>query len=180
MRPIPGFSDYSITDDGRIWSVPRKTRAGNRLKGKWLKPRVGSNGYVYVDLTDAGQVTRKLIHRLVLETFVGPCPEGMEACHGNGVRDDNRLDNLRWDTRSNNHLDAVHHGTAPNLDGSAGRGERNGHAKLSSTQVREIDALWREGGYQQITLAAMYGVQQPCIEKIVRHRTWRHLWGDAA
>ena len=52
----------------------------------------------------------KYIHRLVLEAFVGPCPEGMETCHNNGVRTDNRLENLRWDTSSANNDDIVKHG----------------------------------------------------------------------
>jgi hypothetical protein len=39
---------------------------------------------------------------MVLFAFVGPCPEGMECCHENDVRDDNRIENLRWDTHANN------------------------------------------------------------------------------
>jgi hypothetical protein len=53
--------------------------------------------------------TRK-VHRLVLETFVGPCPDGMECCHNNGDPADNRLENLRWDTLSSNAYDRVEHG----------------------------------------------------------------------
>ena len=49
----------------------------------------------------------------VLEAFVGPCPPGLEACHGNDVADDNRLENLRWDTRTENQLDRVRNGIHP-------------------------------------------------------------------
>lgn len=45
------------------------------------------------------------IHRMVLEAFVGPCPDGYEACHDNDVGSDNRLANIRWDTKSENRKD---------------------------------------------------------------------------
>jgi hypothetical protein len=50
------------------------------------------------------------VHHLVLETFVGPRPDGLEACHNDGNHGNNRLDNLRWDTRSSNFHDQVKHG----------------------------------------------------------------------
>lgn len=56
----------------------------------------------------------RLVHRLVLEAFVGPCPEGMEGCHGDGDPTNNSLGNLRWDTATSNQLDKVRHGTHHN------------------------------------------------------------------
>ena len=51
------------------------------------------------------------MHRLVLAAFVGPLPEGKEVCHNNGNPGDNRLENLRYGTKSENNLDRVKHGT---------------------------------------------------------------------
>jgi len=51
------------------------------------------------------------VHKLVLEAFIGPCPNHYEACHNNGKANDNRLSNLRWDTCSNNNFDKRKHGT---------------------------------------------------------------------
>lgn len=51
------------------------------------------------------------IHTLVLEAFVGPRPEGADGCHWNDVPDDNRVENLRWDSRSANVLDSVRNGS---------------------------------------------------------------------
>jgi len=45
------------------------------------------------------------VHRLVLEAFVGPCPHGCEACHRNNDPSDNRIENLRWDTKQSNLAD---------------------------------------------------------------------------
>jgi hypothetical protein len=52
-----------------------------------------------------------LVHHLVLEAFVGPQPPGAEGCHWNDDPTDNRLENLRWDTRSANQFDSVRNGT---------------------------------------------------------------------
>ena len=48
-----------------------------------------------------------LVHRLVLETFVGPCPDGMECDHVNRNRSDNRLQNLRWIPHNENQRNTV-------------------------------------------------------------------------
>lgn len=52
----------------------------------------------------------KLVHRLVLEAFVGPCPSGCEGCHYDGNPANNIVSNLRWDTTKNNCLDKRRHG----------------------------------------------------------------------
>ena len=44
-----------------------------------------------------------------LDAFTGPCPDGMEACHANGDRSDNRAGNLRWDTVRENANDRISH-----------------------------------------------------------------------
>lgn len=49
----------------------------------------------------------------MLTAFVGPRPDGMVTCHNDGNPANNNLSNLRWDTQSNNQLDAVKHGTHP-------------------------------------------------------------------
>ena len=49
------------------------------------------------------------IHRSVALAFLGETPDGMEVCHNNGIKSDNRLENLRFDTRSKNMLDVIRH-----------------------------------------------------------------------
>lgn len=99
--------------------------------GRLLKTWPERDGYLVVKL---GQGRNHFVHRLVLLAFTGPCPDGMEALHDNGVHGDARLSNLRWGTKSENCLDLVRHGThvharrthcprnhplkAPNLDPS--------------------------------------------------------------
>lgn len=105
---------YSISDEGRVRSEARHVvgRHGTRrCPERILKAQAVKSGHLIADLGKQRRAAR--VHRLVLEAFVGPCPEGMEACHNDGNPANNRLENLRWDTRRNNILDAIRHGTHP-------------------------------------------------------------------
>lgn len=74
-----------------------------------LTPSV-SRGYHRVTLLRDGKRHHWMLHRLVLLTFVGPCPPGMEGCHNDDDKSNNALTNLRWDTSSANHLDRTRNG----------------------------------------------------------------------
>src|SRR5699024_526861 len=116
--PVPGYEGlYEISDSGRVRSVDRwYVRTDSRkyfVKGKTLQQCVTSNGYLTVTLRKNGKTRREYMHRLVLLAFKGQCPAGMETCHNNGKRTDNRLSNLRWDTGSNNKVDTILHGNNP-------------------------------------------------------------------
>ncbi|MDT5366637.1 MAG: hypothetical protein QOC62_1068 [Mycobacterium sp.] len=59
------------------------------------------NGYLRVQMPDR----KRRVHQLVLETFIGPRPEGMKGLHWDDVKTDNRLMNLRWGTDADNKRD---------------------------------------------------------------------------
>lgn len=67
-----------------------------RRKSEFLVPQ--TNGKVFLVNPLTGQPIVADVATLVLETFVGPCPEGMKAIHINGDAEDNRLENLKWGT----------------------------------------------------------------------------------
>jgi hypothetical protein len=114
-RDIPGYEGiYRISDQGRILSRARIDSRGHHRAEVLLSPRLsGPQGkqYLAVALFGAGNGVQRKLHRLVLESFAGPCPEGAEGCHNNGDKLDNRLCNLRWDTPSANNQDKRTHGT---------------------------------------------------------------------
>ena len=114
-RPVVDWQGfYEVSSQGGVWSVERlvKNRHGQRrVRARRLKETPGSDGHLRVSLHREGRATTKSVHRLVLEAFVGPCPPGMEGCHGPGGVRDNSVSNLRWDTRSANIQDAVRDGT---------------------------------------------------------------------
>lgn len=115
-REVPGHAGaYAVSSFGRVRSVGRKVTAGERVRSvadKILRPWSMPTGHLAVGLGGKA-ADRRLVHRLVLEAFVGPCPDGMEGCHNDGDPTNNRLENLRWDTRSGNIHDAIKHGTHP-------------------------------------------------------------------
>ncbi len=112
-KDIPDYKDiYQASDWGRIRSLDRLDSIGRKRKGKILIPTKGPAGYIQLHLCNGKRKLHK-VHKLVLESFIGPVPDEMNACHNNNKRDDNRLENLRWDTKSNNELDKKKHGTDP-------------------------------------------------------------------
>ncbi len=117
--PVAGWEGvYDVSDHGRVRSLPRRVAGpfGStvQLPGKVLRLRVNKRGYGDVTLHSkgTGRAPRVVgVHRLVLEAFVGPCPDGMVACHGPAGNGDNSLANLRWDTQRENVRDQLRHGT---------------------------------------------------------------------
>ncbi len=176
VRPIAGYSGYWVTSDGRVASTI--THNGN--SGRWLKPSIHHHGYLYVALYLGHRRRYLRICRLVLETFVGSCPVGMEACHGPDANPaNNRLENLRWGTRSSNAQDTVARGTCILLARYARprvKGSRNGAAKLTEQQARQLIYTWRTGLFTQVELARQYGISSSRVSDIVNRRAWGHLW----
>lgn len=167
-KDIPGFPGYRVGDDGSVWSCWRRVKfAGKRaLSDEWfrMKPKSHKSGHLLVSLSPNRR--HVFVHHLILEAFVGPCPDGMEGCHFPD-RDptNNRLDNLRWDTKKANHADAIAHGTK-------GSGDNSGRSKLTSEQVRTMRAEYAAGGVSHDGLARKYGVSPGNIGFILSRKTW--------
>lgn len=106
-RHVPTMPGYLISDHGRVASF-----LGREIKQ--LRYSYTDDGYQRVRLLGAAGEQRDIsVHKLVLETFVGPRPEGMECRHLDGNKLNNRLENLCWGTPSENSYDRVRHGTHP-------------------------------------------------------------------
>jgi hypothetical protein len=123
-KPVPGASDYEVSTAGAVFSYK---------SGKLLRPQTIKNGYQQVWLShDDGATRWRTIHRLVLEAFVGPPEPGQIALHGEKGVSCNCLSNLSWGTYSQNSKDDRER------DGTDVNGHRNGRAKLSYEDRREI------------------------------------------
>lgn len=164
-KPVLGWEDrYYVSDDGKIFSVFSK---------KILKASVNSYGYPSVHLAKNGRATPRAVHLIMCEAFHGAKPGPRhQAAHNNGVRTDNRIENLRWATPKENQDDRKLHGTHC-------KGEANPIAKLTKEDVKNIrEAMSARAGGKIIRdgvprkLAAQYGVHRSNIYQIARGDAW--------
>lgn len=168
IKAIPGYEDYYADTNGNIWSK-RKYYANKEGELRKLKPQIGKFGYLTLEIRKNTKRKTRLVHRLVLETFVGLRPEGMQACHWDGVKSNNNLSNLRWDTAKNNKKDSIRLGTTFHPEG-----EKHPNAKLNSLQIRIIRKYPRYRGCL-LHLSEYFGVSGSHIFNIRVGKKWRHL-----
>lgn len=155
------------SDAGRIRSInPRKGSRANINGGivaGWTQLVRPGYARQCVALRKGGKTCIKKVHRVILETFVGPCPDGMEALHDNGNALDNRLGNLRWGTHLQNVDDCVKHGRKS--DPPIHWAERHPNARLTTEQVLMV----RRHNYKRgdvLAFARRFGVSTETIARI--------------
>lgn len=168
LKTIPGFPSYSITKDGRIWSNPRRDRRKHSRGDFWLKPRVDKKNYLYIILYANFRKYTRRIHRLVLETYVGTRPQGLQCRHLDGNPLNNNLDNLKWGTPQENINDRAR-------VGMTACGERQGASKLTGKKVQIIRYLRKVAKFTLADLAWQFNVTQSTIGRIVNRNTWGHV-----
>lgn len=156
-RPIA--EGYEVSDQGRVRSY--RNRQGHPQSQPRLLSQIKRGGYCYVKLTRARDVQ---VHQLVLEAFVGLCPEGMECRHLDGQRSNNRLENLCWGSKPENYADRRSHGTD-------NAGERHWHAKLTEQLVRMI----RVSTQSPKQIAIELGVSLSAVQHVRYGRSWKHV-----
>lgn len=163
-KPAVGFEGrYEVSDLGAVRSLPRP-----RTKGGPLKPTPQVGGYLRLELVGKdGKRLSRSVHRLVLEAFVGPRPEGMQAAHRNGIVTDNRVSNLYWATVQQNAADRIAHG-------------KHAAVMREKRKLTEADAAFIRANHKvikQTDLAAMFSVHRATVQRI--HSGERYLETDA-
>jgi hypothetical protein len=157
---VPGFPGYQVSRRGQVRSLK---------KGRILKPFLGQDGYLHLNLWRDGRPKHHLVHRVVASAWLGGIPEGYQVNHKNGIKTDNRLENLEVVTPQENLRHARLLGLAPSLEGEA-----NYNAKLSAEQVREVRRLRKEGSSVS-QLARRFELSETAIFSIVTRKSWKHL-----
>ena len=182
--PIPGFTGYDVSDHGRVRSYWRRVGIKGQSRQGFkcivdsnpqiiLKPRL-VRGYPTVCLSRTNNSELKKnrlekIHRLVLITFVGPCPPKHECRHLNGIKENCFLENLKWGTRSENEFDKVKNGTMP-----CHKGTHNHFCKLTNNQVLKIRFLYAHG-HLLTDIGEMFNIGAANVHSIVNRKTWTHI-----
>lgn len=164
---IPGYEGYYQVSNTGL--VKRITGGKGAQIGRVLKP-VNFIGYSEVGLSVNGKIRRYRIHNLVMLAFVG-IPNGLEVNHINGIRNDNRLENLEYVTHRQNIIHARDIIKTLNPP----RGEASKSSKLTNEQVREIRKLYIPYVMGMQRLAKIYGVAPQTISSIVKYKKWKHI-----
>ena len=167
IRHCPNWTGYAVDTKGGAWSCRTPFRRWSRVvfRKTWrkLKPMPdGRLGHLRVQVRRIdGTCKREFVHRLVLEAFVGPCPDGMEACHSPDRNPQNNcVENLRWGTTADNTSDSIKDGTHY----SFGSGEQHPGVKYSDEMVREIFAASQTDSLNKV--ASMFGVGKEYVAAI--------------
>ena len=161
-KDVVGFEGiYQVSNLGKVKSL----KFG---KEKYLSITKSSIGYLNTKLQLNKKNKSFLVHRLVAETFIKnefnkPCVN-----HINGIKTDNRIENLEWCT----HKENTEHSLKNDLRKT---GCNHKQSKLSLKDIEYIRKNYKEkdkknGGYK---LAEMFGVSRNCISNIVKNKTYR-------
>jgi hypothetical protein len=159
IKDSPG---YEVSSYGRVRNVDRKIKVllkGKEhfyfRKGKILKSSINNSGYGTVYL---GRYRKDMTHRVVAEVFLGKPSSGMAVNHKNGIRSDNRVENLEWVTYYQNtiysRITFRTKGRSLNID-------------------KALDIIKRAHlGERVKDLSIEYKVSRQCISKILSGRMW--------
>jgi hypothetical protein len=176
-KPVTGFEGlYEVSDHGRVRSIDRVETIARKRFGKidtHSRARTGKlvslirkrRGYLGITLWKEGKPYFRVVHRLVLEAFIGPRPSaGHVGRHLNGNPAYNFVANLAWGTHADNVDDSIKHETWTH-------GEKHGMAKLTEDKIRTI----RMSSKTQRQLAKDFGVSQGTIWQIKHRNYWKHV-----
>lgn len=155
FRPIPGFEGrYSVSDFGEI-------RNDKTIRIRKCLPNRG--GHLDTRIVDKdGKFRNVRVHRVVMEAFVGPLPEGMEVDHINRIRTDNRLSNLRYCSVSTGRQNM-----APNKKGVSGYRGVFRHADCNTTPWRakaQVGYIQKWSGYFSTEIEAALAYDKMVID----------------
>ncbi|AWN05330.1 HNH endonuclease [Streptomyces phage Ibantik] len=158
-RDIPGYPGYKATSDGRIIGK----------KGKEMSPHTAKGtGYMGVTVHVGGKQGLLTVHKGVCLAFHGLPDPGQEVAHKNGIRTDNRAENVRWKTRPENAQERVEHGTQVS-------GEQHPLSKLDEKAVKQIRELYNTGDYKMRELATKFNVSKTKIFQVIHKQSWAHV-----
>lgn len=163
---------YLISNLGRVMSLPRGKKTSRNIKSTYI----GNKGYEQVGLSGNGNYRTLRIHRLVAEAFISNPEKKEQVNHIDGVKTNNCVLNLEWNTNQENRNHAKENGLIAKGETHSGlSGENHGRSKLTEKQVLKIRELFNSGNYTKESLSKQFGVSRINIYRIVTNKLWKHI-----
>jgi len=152
---------YKISSDGEI------INSNNLI----LKPYKTKKGYHKISLSKDSVSKTLLIHRLIALNFIPNHENKPEVNHINGIKTDNRVENLEWCTASENHNHALNNNLINIL-----KGENHHYSKYSDALILEIINKYKTGNYSKSDLRKEYNISWHYISLIINKKRRKYLW----
>lgn len=167
---FPEDDRFLISDKGRVRGVRGRIHATQPDKDGYRK----FTCWRYYGSAELRDYRTFSVHRAVIMTFVGPIPKGMVINHKNGIKDDNRLENLEVVSHSENSYHSYSQLGRKAVNTNPSKGEKHHNSSLTAADVIEIRRLYAAGA-RQVDLAEKFSTPQTNISQIVRRAAWKHV-----
>ena len=170
-KSVVGYEGlYQVSNLGNVKSLERiikyKENHSGLRKERILKTNITKGGYVHATICINKMNKTVKVHRLVAIAFIHNPENKPFVNHINGIKNDNRVENLEWCTAKENTI----HAFKTKLS-SGVKGERSHLSKLNYMQVCEIRDL-NLNGIKRINIANKYNVSLSQINRIVNYINW--------
>jgi len=161
--PVKNYEGlYEVSSLGRVKALPCNKQGKSPL-GKIMKDFSNGKNYRYLALAKDNKRKNHYVHRLVAEAFLINEEGKPHINHKNGIKDDNRLENLEWATLSENMTHAVQMGLLSNPN-----------AKLRKDEVVVLRKMF-DAGYHRPTLAKMFNISKANVHRIGHRQMWKAI-----
>jgi len=170
---IKGYEGhYQVSSFGRVKSLARVIECRKNVfvnkKEKFLSDWDCGKGYRKVKLSKDGIEKSIRVHRLVADTFLSNPDAKLEVNHINGIKNDNRVENLDWCTSSENTIHALN-----NKLKISQKGSEHGMSKLTEKDVLEIRKIGRNKTLKEVS--EIYKVDMSLISLVLLNKIWKHI-----
>jgi len=160
-KDIKGYKDYEVSSYGNVRSLKfNRIKLLTHIKDKY--------GYLKNGIYSNGKMKKILVHRLVALEFIPNLKNKPQVNHINGIKTDNRVENLEWNTAKENINHAVLNGLHKSLKGV----KQNG-CKLTEKKVLEIRKI--NNSLSQKEISIKFGITQPLVSSILKNKIWKHI-----
>jgi len=149
---------YFISNDGKVL---------NSKTGRFLKNQNNGNGYEKITLTINGIQYQKLVHRLVAELYIPKIKDKNQVNHINGIKNDNRVENLEWCNNAENQIHA-------HLNGLKENGNKLWNGKFSKKDISKIKQL-KKDGVLQYKIAEIMNTTKGTISSILSGKRYKYV-----